>query len=81
MLLSITGQCGRRRYIITNGKNTCAEKLGLRVGGFGFLAGKELAAEHSTNLGLRDQRLGLKWVQVRETFTKYDSIEFSILFG
>lgn len=35
-----------------------------RVGGFGFLAGKELAAEHSTNLGLRDQRLGLKWAQV-----------------
>lgn len=35
-----------------------------RVGGFGFLAGKELAAERSTNLGLRDQRLGLKWAQV-----------------
>jgi len=34
-----------------------------RVGGFGFLAGKELAGEGSTNLGLRDQRLGLQWVQ------------------
>ncbi|KAF1991180.1 alpha/beta-hydrolase [Aulographum hederae CBS 113979] len=34
-----------------------------RVGGFGFLAGKELAAEGSTNLGLRDQRLGMQWVQ------------------
>jgi carboxylesterase type B len=34
-----------------------------RVGGYGFLAGKELAAEKSTNLGLRDQRLALKWVQ------------------
>ncbi|KAF2766881.1 cholinesterase, partial [Teratosphaeria nubilosa] len=33
-----------------------------RVSGFGFLAGSELAAEHSTNLGLRDQRLGLQWV-------------------
>lgn len=32
-----------------------------RVSGFGFLAGKELAAEGSTNLGLRDQRLGLQW--------------------
>ncbi|KAH0271876.1 lipase 3 precursor, partial [Aureobasidium melanogenum] len=32
------------------------------VNGFGFLAGKELAAEGSTNLGLRDQRLGLQWV-------------------
>lgn len=33
-----------------------------RLGGFGFLAGKELANEHATNLGLRDQRLGLEWV-------------------
>lgn len=32
-----------------------------RVGGFGFLAGKDLAKEHSTNLGLRDQRMGLEW--------------------
>jgi carboxylesterase type B len=32
------------------------------VGGFGFLAGKQLAAEGSTNLGLCDQRLGLEWV-------------------
>ncbi|KAK4550374.1 hypothetical protein LTR36_003341 [Oleoguttula mirabilis] len=34
-----------------------------RLGGFGFLAGDDLAAEHSTNLGLRDQRLGLQWAQ------------------
>lgn len=33
-----------------------------RVGGFGFLAGQELAGDGSTNLGLRDQRLGLQWV-------------------
>ncbi|KAJ8606319.1 hypothetical protein MRB53_041070 [Persea americana] len=32
-----------------------------RATGFGFLAGQELADEHSTNLGLRDQRLGLQW--------------------
>jgi carboxylesterase type B len=32
-----------------------------RVGGFGFLAGKELQADGSTNLGLRDQRKGLEW--------------------
>ncbi|KAF7198555.1 putative secreted lipase [Pseudocercospora fuligena] len=36
--------------------------VGYRVNGFGFLAGQELAAEGSTNLGLRDQRLGLRWV-------------------
>lgn len=29
-----------------------------RVAGFGFMPGKELLAEGSTNLGLRDQRLG-----------------------
>jgi carboxylesterase type B len=29
---------------------------------FGFLAGKELQKEGNTNLGLRDQRLGLQWV-------------------
>jgi carboxylesterase type B len=33
-----------------------------RVGGHGFLGGKELHAEGSTNLGLLDQRLGLQWV-------------------
>ncbi|RMZ78185.1 hypothetical protein DV738_g3968, partial [Chaetothyriales sp. CBS 135597] len=37
--------------------------MNYRVGGFGFLAGKELGAESSTNLGLRDQRLALEWVQ------------------
>ncbi|SPO06192.1 related to triacylglycerol lipase V precursor [Cephalotrichum gorgonifer] len=34
-----------------------------RLGAFGFLAGKELAEEGNTNLGLRDQRLALQWVQ------------------
>lgn len=34
-----------------------------RLGGFGFLAGDELADEKNTNLGLRDQRLGMEWVQ------------------
>lgn len=34
-----------------------------RVGGFGFLGGKEMKEDNSTNLGLRDQRLALQWVQ------------------
>ncbi|KAF2177248.1 alpha/beta-hydrolase [Zopfia rhizophila CBS 207.26] len=34
-----------------------------RLGTFGFLGGKELKAEGNTNLGLRDQRLALEWVQ------------------
>ena len=33
-----------------------------RVSGFGFLPGKELSEDGSTNLGLRDQRLALEWV-------------------
>lgn len=34
-----------------------------RVGGFGFLPGKEIKADGASNLGLKDQRLGLEWVQ------------------
>ncbi len=33
-----------------------------RVAGFGFLAGKEVLADGAANLGLLDQRAGLKWV-------------------
>lgn len=33
-----------------------------RVGGFGFLAGREVLADGAANLGLLDQRLGLQWV-------------------
>lgn len=33
-----------------------------RVGGFGFLPGKEILDDGSANLGLLDQRLGLQWV-------------------
>ncbi|GAP85581.1 putative lipase 3 precursor [Rosellinia necatrix] len=34
-----------------------------RVGGFGFLPGKEVLADGAANLGLLDQRMGLEWVQ------------------
>jgi carboxylesterase type B len=33
-----------------------------RLGGFGFLGGKEVLADGSSNLGLLDQRMGLEWV-------------------
>lgn len=45
------------------GKPIVYVQVNSRVAGFGFMPGKELAAEGSTNLGLRDQRLGLQWVQ------------------
>ncbi|KAI0534547.1 sterol esterase [Xylaria digitata] len=34
-----------------------------RVGGFGFLPGKEVLADGAGNLGLLDQRMGLEWAQ------------------
>lgn len=34
-----------------------------RTNGFGFLASEEIASEGALNLGLRDQRLALQWVQ------------------
>ncbi|KAI1186408.1 sterol esterase [Nemania serpens] len=34
-----------------------------RLGGFGFLPGKEILADGAANLGLLDQRMGLEWVQ------------------
>jgi len=37
-------------------------EMNYRLSGFGFLAGKEVKADGSTNLGLRDQRLALQWV-------------------
>ncbi|OAQ69689.1 cholinesterase [Pochonia chlamydosporia 170] len=33
-----------------------------RVGGFGFMPGKEILKDGSANLGLLDQRMGLEWV-------------------
>jgi carboxylesterase type B len=44
------------------GKPIIFVAVNYRVGGFGFLAGKEILKDGSANLGLLDQRLGLKWV-------------------
>lgn len=38
-------------------------EMNYRLGGFGFLSGKELSEAGATNLGLRDQRKALEWVQ------------------
>jgi carboxylesterase type B len=47
---------------IAEGKPTVFVAVNYRLGGFGFLGGSKLKAEGSTNLGLLDQRAGLKWV-------------------
>ncbi|PGH06024.1 triacylglycerol lipase [Blastomyces parvus] len=44
------------------GKPIIAVSVNYRVGGWGFLPGKEVLADGSANLGLLDQRLGLQWV-------------------
>ncbi|KAH7385942.1 Alpha/Beta hydrolase protein [Pyrenochaeta sp. MPI-SDFR-AT-0127] len=47
---------------IAQGKPIIFVAVNYRVGGFGFLPGKEILADGSANLGLLDQRLGLQWV-------------------
>ncbi|KAM0433387.1 hypothetical protein ACHAPT_004264 [Fusarium lateritium] len=36
--------------------------INYRLAGYGFLGGKEILADGSSNIGLRDQRLALEWV-------------------
>jgi carboxylesterase type B len=47
---------------VAQGKPVIFVAVNYRVGGFGFLPGKEVLADGSANLGLLDQRLGLQWV-------------------
>lgn len=47
---------------ITQGKDIIYVAVNYRLGGFGFLPGKEILADGSSNLGLLDQRLALQWV-------------------
>lgn len=47
---------------VTQGKPIIFVGVNYRVGGFGFLPGSEILADGLANLGLLDQRLGLKWV-------------------
>jgi carboxylesterase type B len=45
------------------GKPIIGVSINYRLSGWGFLWGEEVAAAGVTNLGLRDQRLALHWVQ------------------
>ena len=47
---------------VSEGQPIIVVTVNYRVGGFGFLPGKEILADGSANLGLLDQRLGLEWV-------------------
>ncbi|KAH8811041.1 lipase 1 [Xylogone sp. PMI_703] len=46
---------------IDAGKPMIYVQANYRLGGFGFLGGKEILADGSSNLGLLDQRLALQW--------------------
>ncbi|KAJ7137650.1 alpha/beta-hydrolase [Mycena filopes] len=48
---------------IANGKPIVFVSINYRLASLGFLAGKALESEGSLNLGVRDQRLALHWVQ------------------
>ena len=47
---------------IEQGKPIIFVSVAYRVGGFGWLPGKEIMEDGSANLGLQDQRLGMQWV-------------------
>jgi carboxylesterase type B len=47
---------------VLQGKDIVYVAVNYRVGGFGFLPGREILADGLSNLGLLDQRLGLHWV-------------------
>ncbi|TQW00721.1 hypothetical protein V2A60_001771 [Cordyceps javanica] len=49
-----------------------------RVAGFGFLGGDEILKDGSTNLGLRDQRMGLEWVADNIAFFGGDPTKVTI---
>ncbi|KAH7025071.1 carboxylesterase [Microdochium trichocladiopsis] len=49
-------------YGVSIGEPFVFVAVNYRVAGWGFMPGKEIKADGSGNLGLRDQRMGLEWV-------------------
>ncbi|KAF5530518.1 sterol esterase precursor [Fusarium mexicanum] len=47
---------------VVRGRPIVVVAVAYRLGGFGFLPGKEVLADGASNLGLLDQRLALEWV-------------------
>lgn len=48
---------------VNNGKPIIGVSINYRLAGWGFLASQEVTNSGNTNLGLRDQRLALHWLQ------------------
>jgi carboxylesterase type B len=53
-------------FIVDNsvniGKPIIAVSIAYRLGPFGFMSGDDVVAAGATNLGLKDQRLALQWI-------------------
>ncbi|OBT51040.1 hypothetical protein VE04_08572 [Pseudogymnoascus sp. 24MN13] len=47
---------------VLNKKPVIGVSINYRLAAFGFLYSKEIAESHNENLGLRDQRVALKWI-------------------
>lgn len=48
---------------MANGQPMVFVSMNYRLASFGFMGGKALAEDNDLNLGVRDQRLALHWVQ------------------
>jgi carboxylesterase type B len=53
-----------------------AVSIAYRLGPYGFFNGNEVAAEKALNLGLKDQRLALHWIQ--ENIAGFGGTEFLV---
>lgn len=50
-------------YVMTSGKPFIGVSINYRLGPYGFLYNNDILASGQTNVGFRDQRLALHWVQ------------------
>lgn len=65
-LWGTTGQYPGNNYVaesVAMGQPVVFVSISYRLGPYGFLGGDAISEEGNTNAGLRDQRLGLEWIQ------------------
>lgn len=62
---------------VANGKPIMGVSINYRLSMWGFLTGEEMVETGNANLGFRDQRLGMHWVQ--ENIAAFGGMLFQIL--